>query len=389
MLFFYDRINAQSGIPEYRNYLDNLQYLYELKRSGVDDIINYQLTEVRRSIAKNSESQQTLINETVTRVCGSLESGFDKVHEGLKESNGYLKSIDQGVDDLNWQLVDLNTKFDDLIYLLDDKLSLSIQQQKTTNDLLNIIAIGISHSDRKKENIIYTEQGNRFLKTAIAEGPHSNWYEKAFQNFQKAHSFDPDDCISLKQLGFVHLHSATCLDVKKAEYYFLESASNAIVFNNYSPDGSLRETSASSYYYASVCNYILGDLANAVRYIKLALSFTSASQTYQFQLAKYYAASGNYDDALTIDLLMSILERDKLWSIKIIEDQDLITKKAVQDMLESETRRLVQLVDAELSKIRREMISDSTYQSLVDSIERAFNPKTYLNARIAKEELGI
>jgi hypothetical protein len=385
-MFFYDRTSGLSGIAQFNNYFDNLSYLKELHYS-VNDVTNYQIIEVRKAIQRSSSELQSSFNKTVKNVCGSLEFGFDQITNELQQVNQELSHINDGIDEINWRLNDINEGIAELHSLLDWKTDLIIEQQKIANNYLEIIVKGIVLTEEEKLNRRHNNNGNILLKNAILEGPGSLYYQKAEYQFMIAYKSDPIDFFPLKQLGVIYLNSKELRDINKAEFHFRESAANALAFSiEPSNRERLRMAAGSSFYYASYCNYILNKLDNSIGQINKAIAIAPNNLKYKFSLAKYLAA--NNEEFKAADILKELIQIEELYCVEILKDQDLITKKAIQVMLEVETNKLINQVDSIFLKIKRTMVKDSIWWPLVKNIEDDFNPKSYITARIAIEKLN-
>jgi hypothetical protein len=216
MNLIYDRISGGTDISQYRRYLENEQYLYELKRS-TKDAVNYQLIEVRRELQSQSDIKRAGYDKLVATVCGSLEHGFNDV-------NASLEIVNESLGDINRSLGTIANGIEELCFLLDWKTDQIIEQQKITNRHLNEIVELLNIPESQKQRAYHVRNGLKFLALAISEGTHSGYYIDAYSEFELALGFEPRDYFCLYKMGFIRLYSSELLDVNLALKYFEESA---------------------------------------------------------------------------------------------------------------------------------------------------------------------
>lgn len=377
MLFYRDKYSTKSGISQYADFLDAQIYLYKLRQS-VPDTTNYQLLEIRKSLAKNSLQTSGSIERSIINVCGTLENGFTQI-------NTELYKITQGIDDVNWKLTELNEGIHELYSLFDERTQQIIEQQKITNNILQALVRIASLPDFSKESAYFNKMGNGYLAMAVREDAKSNFYDEALEAFNNAYKANKYDYVSQWQIGFIMLNSKTHLDVSAAKEFFVKSSTNALIHD----DEKSKNVIASSFYYEAICSYILGDLPAAITSIKKASSLYPTNLKYKFQTAKYLAANG--DEVEAVPILMDIMWIEPLYSVEILKDQDLISDLSVQNMFEQELYRVTDKVDKELNKIKMFLASNphSHSEQLIRDIEKDYNSKTYLTARAAMKKLKI
>ena len=377
MPFFYDRISGQTGISQFMNYINNQIYINEL-HSTTDDILNYQLIEIRRAIGRNSE--QSLANmqsiEIATqKVCGSLERGFKQI---ISEVSDGFEKVSGQLDDVNWRLNEVNEELLKLHSMLDWKTDLLLEGQKITNAYLGKIQQLLQIPDSQKQRSYHVEKGLTYLKNAIEEGPNSDFYEDALDEFSKALEIEAKDYFSLHKVGLIHLNSIRHLDISKAKDYFKSSARYA------KAESRIKEV-ASSLNYASRCYYILDNLSDAIETAKQAFYLEMSNAEYGMQLAKCLSANGNEIEAA--DVLKNVIELDKYYAVKTLADHDLISKSAIQNMLSIISDELISKVNAEIDNLKSIIIENSRLRNDLMAIEKLIKDKIYLNARTAAEML--
>jgi len=386
MLFFYDQGSRQSGVTQFNNFLDNQIYL-SAGGKNLREVTNYQLLEIRKAIQRNSTQIQSSINDAIKNICGSMDIGFVNMTNELYKINSSLENINDGIGEMNWRLNEINEGVAELHKMIDWKTDLIIEQQKISNSFLALISKGVFLSEKKKLNIEHAKKGNLLLQSAIKEGRDSPFYGNAMTKFYDALENDKEDYISLMQLGFIHYFSEGFLNIEKAEVYFNNSATYALAFSNEPTERDrLRNIAASSLSMAGSCNYILNKPIKAVAQMRKAIEINPDKTNFKFQLAKYLAATGGQVEAASI--LKEIIQKEKLYCIEIIQDQDLITKPAIQNMLDEVTKKAVRQVEEEIARIKQ-IVFDERTRSLIYTIEHEFTPKTYVSAVEAKLKLRI
>jgi len=400
MAFFYDNLSGLSGLAQYDRYLENNLYIRNLKRY-TDDPLNYQLLEIKRTIGENTSASidnasfivresKKHFDELSTAICGTLEKGFGQVVSEL--------------EDINWRLNDINEGIDNLHSMLDWKTDIMIEEQKISNLYLGRITGLLKIPDSQKQRSYHVEQGITWLKSAIEEGPKSDFYSDALDEFIKAKQIEEKDYFSLSKIGLIHLNSKKHLDIPQADIYFKSSARYAKAIANASPSSSensqkrynekleslltkeiLLEQAASSLNYASRCNYIQTNFSEAINLAKQAVELNSTNPEYGLQLAKCLSANGQGDEAANV--IEKVIELNKYYSLKILSDPDLFNNKDILKRISTITNTLIAKVDKEIEHLRGILIPDSTLRNELQEVIKNYNPKSYLTARIASEKL--
>ncbi len=400
MAFFYDNISGLSGLAQYDRYLENNLYIRNLKRY-TNDPLNYQLLEMKRTIGENTsasiDNTNRLSNETqkyfehlTTAVCGTLEKGFGQVVGEL--------------EDINWRLNDINEGINSLHSMLDWKTDIMIEEQKISNLYLGKVAGLLKIPDSQKQRSHHVELGITWLKNAIEEGPKSDFYTDALDEFIKAKQIEEKDYFNLNKIGLIHLHSKKHLDVPKADEYFKASARYAKAIANATPSTNeslqnrynerleslltkevLLEEAASSLNYASRCNYILTNFSEAIELAKQAFELQPTNPEYGLQLAKCLSANNQETEAANI--LSRVIEIDKYYSMKALADQDFISKSLIRDRIEKIATDLINKVSSEIRELKSLIIDNSNAKDLFSKVQESFHDQTYLNARVANDEL--
>src|SRR6185437_8489785 len=103
-------------------------------------------------------------NNSVKNICGSLEIGFNNLTSELTKVNEYLHDVNDGIENVNWRLNEINENLIALTGLIDWKTDLIIEQQKISNQFLKHISKGVYLTPGQRANLAYNEQGNLLLK---------------------------------------------------------------------------------------------------------------------------------------------------------------------------------------------------------------------------------
>lgn len=381
MAFFYDNISGLSGLAQYDRYLDNNLYIRNLKRY-TDDPLNYQLLEIKRTIGENtsastdntnrlSKETQKHFEDLTTAVCGTLEKGFGQVVGEL--------------EDINWRLNDINEGIGNLSSMLDWKTDIMIEEQRISNLYLGKIADLLKIPDSQKQRVHHVEQGITWLKNAIEEGPKSDFYTDALDEFIKAKDIEEKDYFCLNKIGLVYLHSKKHLDVVKADEYFRTSARFAKAVANATSSETLLEEAAASLNYASRCNYIQTKFLEAIELAKQAFDLQPTNPEFGLQLAK--CLSANNQEAEAANILAKVIDIDKYYSMKALADQDFISKSLIRDRIEKIATDLINEVSSEIKELKSLITSNSKAKEQFSKIQEIFSEQTYLNARSAYDEL--
>lgn len=400
MAFFYDNLSELSGLAQYDRYLENNLYIRNLK-SCSDDPLNYQLLEIKRSIgestSKSIENSSIIIRKTKkhfddlsTAICGTLEKGFNQVVNEL--------------ENIDWRLNDINEGINNLHSLLDWKTDIMIEEQKISNLYLGKITGLLRIPDSQKQRSYHIEQGITWLKNAIEEGPKSDFYSDALDEFIKAKHIEEKDYFSLNKIGLIHLNSKKHLDIPKAEVHFKSSARYAKAIANASSSSSdnsqkryneklesllskeiLLEQAASSLNYASRCNYIQTNFSEAINLAKQAVELNPTNPEYGLQLAKSLSANGQGEEAANV--IEKVIELNKYYSLKILSDPDLFKNNDICNRVIAIANNLIAKVDKEIEHLKSIIIPNSNLGNELQDVIKNYNPKSYISARIASEYL--
>lgn len=220
--FYYDRFSSANIYSQWTKHLQSEEYIKDI--GGI--------------ISKNRQELQTTINnasveqrKAIQQVCGNLDDGF-----GLISSH---------LSDIKYELGEIRGEINAMASMLDWKLSMLIEEQRLTNQLLGHIAQLLRIPDSQKQRVYHIEQGLKYLKNAIMEGINSTFYDDAIESFKEAEKIERKDFFTLNRIGQIYLYSSKHMDIPLAEEYFLKSAREALaevnvggsITKNYLVDG--------------------------------------------------------------------------------------------------------------------------------------------------------
>jgi tetratricopeptide (TPR) repeat protein len=378
--FFLDRYSKENSISQWTKHLQTEAYI-----SDVDDIISRNRRELETTMRSASSEQIKAINH----VCGKLDDGFNEVSR-------YLKDIDSNISGLRGEISEMAS-------MLDWRLSMVIEEQRVTNQLLGNIAVLLRIPDSQKQRVYYIERGLKYLKNAYLEDIHSSFYSDALESFRDAEKIERKDYITLNRLGQIFLYSKKNMDIPLAEQYFLKSAREAIVesnaggtttSNNLNPYGynltiysenPFKVAAAEAYLYASRACYLQDKLDDAIelagKSYKLIPEFLEAG----FEQAKYLAAGNQVDKAVTV--LETVINKDRYFSIKTLNDKDLSSKQEVLSFLEGLQQKAILKAKEKMDECTAFLIPNSKAKELIIEIESNVSKNTFLSGMKALDIL--
>lgn len=365
-MFFYDHLSKKSGISQFKTYLGNTYYNWELS-TFTKDPLNYQVAEVRRSIRNSSIETQKGFSRLETSVCGTLEKGFHHVSSKLDETNWRLNEIREGVRGLH--------------SLLDWKTDLMIQEHQITRQSLSEIIEILKIPESQKQRVYHIEKGKVYLQNALQDGLNSSFFSDAKEEFENALKFEKRDFYSFHNLGIIYLHNIPDLDIAKACNYFEMAGRYAVASANVEvgiKKEQLIKDAASSYNYASRCSYILNNLSAAILFAEeAAFKLGNGNVEYNYQRAKCHAASNSNEFAL--ECLIWILEIDYTYFPKIISDKDFIGKEFIVIGLENYIEAKRETFVNAWCEVKESMSPESASVDEVETIEKLLIKFSYFN----------
>jgi hypothetical protein len=326
--FYINRHSNESVNSQWIRYLQTNAYIRD-----IESIVIQNRNELQSTIQNTSSEQIRAIHQ----VCGALNEGFAEV-------SSHLKNINSNISELRGEISEMAS-------MLDWKLTMLIEEQRVTNELLSQITKMLRIPDSQKQRVYHIEQGLKYLKSALSEGIDSSYFLDSFDNFKQAEKIEKNDYFTLNRIGLIYLYSKQFLNISLAEEYFLKSAREAFVeafvggtstSNNLIPTGSqstiysenpFKVATAEAYIYAGRACYLQHKFIEAITFAGKAFNLVPGFIEAGFEQAKYLAA--NNQEIESVQILEKILEKDPYFSIKILQDPDLISKKLVLDFIEN------------------------------------------------------
>lgn len=378
--FYYDRYSNENINSQWIKHLQTSSYI-----NDIDNIVTQNRRELQSTLQKASTQQAIAIQQ----VCGTIEDGFAEV-------SNHLRSINSNISELRGEI-------NEMAAMLDWKLSMLIEEQRLTNHLLGHIAKLLRIPDSQKQRIYFIEQGLKYLKNAILEGINSSFFADAIEGFKEAEKIERKDYITLNRIGQIHLYSEKYLDIPAAEEYFLKSAREAFAesnaggtttSNNLTPFGyetniysenPFKAATAEAYLYASRACYLQQKLNEATVYAEKAYKLIPEFVEAGFEQAKYLAANNKETEAANV--LKTVIEKDRFFSIKTLNDQDLSTKPTILKLLEELQKEIILKSNSGLNKCLKLISSNSQAESIIDEIKINISKNSYLSGMKAHDLL--
>jgi len=323
------------------------------------------------------------------QVCGALDAGFSEVGQYLK--------------DINCNISELRGEINAMASMLDWKLSLLIEEQRLTNQLLGHIAQLLRIPDSQKQRVYHIEQGLKYFKNASLEGIDSTFYVDALEGFKEAERIEHKDYITLNYIGQIHLYSKQYMDFPLAEKYFLKSAREAFAEANvggtntsmsFRPgshetpiydESPFRTATAEAYLYAGRSCYLQKKLPVAIEYAAKAYNLIPAFVEAGFEQAKYLAANGQED--LAANILADVINKDRYYSTKTLLDADLLSKKPVLTLLKMFQEKAVSEAKQKYDQCFHLMTFGSKAHDIVEEVKSHLTKNSFLSAMKALDLL--
>ena len=288
--------------------------------------------------------------------------------------------------------------------MLDWNLSLMIEQQRLTNQLLGHIAKLLRIPDSQKQRVYHIEQGLKYFKNASLEGIDSTFYTDAMEGFREAEHIEHKDYITLNYIGQIHLYSQQYMDFPLAQQYFMKSAREAfaeanvggtITSSSFRPgshqlliydESPYKAATAEAYLYAGRACYLQQKLPEAIEYAAKAYDMVPAFVEAGFEQAKYLAAIGQEDEAAKI--LETVINKDRYYSTKTLLDADLLSKKPVLKLLETIQTKAVSKAKQKYDQCFHMMTIGSKARNIVEEIKSHLAKNSFLSAMKALDLLA-
>ncbi|MBK7103675.1 MAG: hypothetical protein IPH62_00110 [Ignavibacteriae bacterium] len=378
--FYYDSFSTDNIYSQWTKHLQTQSYIKD-----IDGIISKNKQELQLTIQSASAEQKDVIQ----KVCGNLEDGF-----GLISSH---------LNDIKYELGELRSEISAMSSMLDWKLSMLIEEQRLTNQLLGNIAQLLRIPDSQKQRVYHIEQGLKYFKNAIIEGISSSFYDDAIESFKEAERIERKDFITLNRIGQIFLFSEKHMNIPLSEEYFLKSAREAFAeanvggtttSNNLSPSGYnsiqssqdyFKSATAEAYLYASRTCYLQQKLTDAIKYSEKAYVLIPDFIEAGFEQAKYLAANDQIEECVKV--LETVIKKDRYYSVKTLSDRDLTSKHLVLKLLKNFKEGTILTAQNRYQKCQSIISTNSKAKEVLDIIGHQINKNNYLAGMYALDLL--
>jgi hypothetical protein len=378
--FYYNRFSGESANSQWSRYLQNQSYI-----SDIGEIVSQNRKDLQATLNDASLAQK----QAFQQVCGTLDDGFREVSQHLQE--------------INCNISELRGEISAMAAMLDWKLSLMIEEQRLTNQLLGQVVRLLRIPDSQKQRAYYIEQGLKYLKNAIREGIDSTFYADALEGFREAERIERKDYITLNRIGQIHLYSRQHMDIPLSEEYFLKSAREAFAEDNIGgtptathliPKGAqpliysespFKAATAEAYVYAGRACYLQQKLPQAVAHAGRAYHLVPEFVEAGFEQAKYLAANSQDDEAAAV--LQAVIGKDRYFAVKTLSDADLAGKKPVLMLLGDFHAKAISQAKQDFCCCRDIITSGSEARLVFEEAEYHLSHNSFLSAMKALDVL--
>ena len=378
--FYYNRNSHEDINSQWTKHLQANAYV-----GDIEGIVYQNQLEIQRTIQNASSGQIKAIQQ----VCGRLDDG--------------IREVNQHLQDINFNISGLRGEINAMASMLDWKLSLIIEEQKVTNQLLGHIAQLLRIPDSQKQRVYHIEQGLKYLKNAILEGTKSSFYIDSLESFKEAEKIERKDYITLNRIGQIYLYSEKYRNFPLSEEYFLMSAREAFAesnvggtttSNNLTPSGHqpkiysqnpFKAAAAEAYAYAGRTCYLQNKLTEAAELVGKAFDLVPEFNVAGFEHAKYLAANNQEIEAAKV--LEKVINNDRYFSIKTLRDEDLASKQTILKLLENFRESAINKANTELEKCKVIMNPRSKAKPVIEVIENEIKKNNFLSGMKALDLL--
>lgn len=405
--FHYNSFSDESAASQWSRYIQTQSYV-----SDIGEIVSRNRQALQATLNAASAEQR----QAFQQICGTLDDGFREVSQHLQE--------------MNCNISELRGEMNAMAAMLDWKLSLLIEEQRLTNQLLGQVVRLLRIPDSQKQRAYHIEQGLKYLKNAIREGIDSTFYADALEGFREAERIERKDYITLNRIGQIHLYSRQHMNIPVAEEYFLKSAREAFA------EANANDSPTASPWVAKVKQLLaVGDKINAIRVVREATSLglkeakdlvesggyageaaasehtvataeaylyagracylqqklpqaaAHAGNAYRlvpgfveagFEQAKYLAANSQDDEAAAV--LQAVISKDRYFAVKTLSDADLATKRPVLKLLGDFHTKAISQAKREFSRCRDIITRGSEARPVFEEAEHHLSKNSFLSA---------
>jgi len=214
------------------------------------------------------------------------------------------------------------------------------------------------------------------------------------EGFIEAEKIEKKDYITLNRIGQIYLYSQKYLNIPLAQEYFLKSAREAMVeanaggttvSNHFAPSGNqpliysqnpFTAAQAEAYLYASRTCYLQQKYSEAIELAGKAYQLIPEFVEAGFEQAKYLAANNQENEAAQV--LETVINKDRLFSIKTLNDKDLASKPQILKLLERLQQSVISTANRDLQECTNSMSSNSKASSILNEIQSNISKNSFL-----------
>jgi len=230
-----------------------------------------------------------------------------------------------------------------------------------------------------KLNIPEFQQERRYYLTQACKHFVNELYHESLENLLLAQNYEKYDPFVLHSMGLIHLYVPDHLDTELAMKLFLKGAKYYQAENN-------QLDLAQSYFYASICAFIMKKDQDAINYAQKALEVPDFHEA-NYALARYKASIG---DESCLPIVKKLVEINPLYGLKVLIDDmflNLIDKlhKVFVTMRntaksECDTIHLAMIADRHLEKYKQHQPDVfSKWKALFNEANQIYQKNSYMD----------
>lgn len=324
-----------------------------------------------RSQSRIIANQMAQVSKKIT---DSLDLGFIRLHHDLigiteqqLQTNKYLCNINSSV------------KF--LGMLVGEGFSMMHRKLSLSNSYLSSILRELSIPETQRERRYHLTEGCQYLSHALSSMD-SRYFADAKDEFERVLQIYSKDAWAYFYLGYIHLRSASHLDIKKSLTLF----GDFIHYAKVHPSPHIISAIDDAYLYRAEAYYLLQQPTYAYNE---TFGCTIKEDKARFMRVKYYSCKGKEKEAA--EILKRLLQKNPYLVLQALEDGDIMRNKYVCPLLEQLRVQAVSDAQSKLDSISRKYISywaESSIQSIVGEPVRLIRGGTYLGCLRAIELLN-
>lgn len=331
---------------------------------------NVNIANTANHFGKKIESVTNLLTSSLNNGFTTLNNSLIKIDSGIDTANVYLSNIDAGVESVNNNLRVLGN-------LVGQGLSILNNQLSKSNLLLKDILRELKIPETQRERRYHIEEGTKYLTLAFQTGDNA-YFNDAFDEFNKALTFERKDWYSWFNIGLIHLRSVSHVDTEMAIAAFKETMHYGMAEAIYSKNKNLEYKLDEAHLYMAEAYYLKQDFKNAVSETDVCLYRKDKAN---FMKVKYLSAikdSINKKEAAKI--LSALIDKNPYVSLEVLKDNDIIENEYVISLLEEYQKNALQKARIMLRECdQKNMIPESIVKYKVEEINQLIQKGTYLD----------